>query len=275
MRRVAGLLLISAALWSAGATAASGSVEMRLRALESRLPDADRLAALEKAVNSQGAGVLAAEMEQLKAEIRELRGQIEQLAHQVQKQQEGQRQLYGDLDRRLQALEARAAAPVVLPPAPPASAPAAAGEAAAAGPADAPAPPPASPLAATEQSEYLAAFELLQQGRTVEAIPALQAFLAKYPNGAYTANALYWLAEAHYVSKNYPQALAEFQKLVDQHPGSNKFSGALLKIGYIHYEMRNYTEARAVLERVKSSFPGSNVGALATERLERMRKEGV
>jgi tol-pal system protein YbgF len=263
MRRAIGILLLGAALWPLALPAASGSVEMRLRALESRLPDADRLAALEKSLSSQGAGVLAGELEQLKAEVRELRGLIEQLGHQIQKQQEGQRQLYNDLDRRLQALEARAVtSPSVTP--------------SAATDADSMTTPVPAPAAAgQEQAEYLAAFELLQQGKTAQAVAALQAFLERYPSGGYTANARYWLGEAHYVSKNYPQALAEFQKLLDQHPNSNKLSGALLKIGYIHYETRNFAEARAVLERVKTGYPNTNVGTLAAERLERMRKEGV
>jgi tol-pal system protein YbgF len=255
MRPAIGFLLLSAALWPLCLPAATGSVEMRLRALESRLPDADRLAALEKSLNSQGAGVLAGELEQLKAEVRELRGLIEQLTHQLQKQQAGQHQLYNDLDRRLQALEAKATmVPSVSSPVPEAGGTT---------------PPGAPPAAAgQEQAEYLASFELLQQGKTAEA------FLERYPNGGYAANARYWLGEAHYVSKNYPQALAEFQKLLEQHPDSSKLSGALLKIGYIHYETRNFTEARAVLERVKAGYPNTQVGTLAAERLERMRKEG-
>jgi tol-pal system protein YbgF len=271
MNRGARLLTIALLLWAGVLQAASGSVEMRLRALESRLPDADRMAALEKAVNSQGSAVLAGEVEQLKTEIRELRGQIEQLTHQIQKQQQNQGLLYGDLDKRLQALEAKAAA---MPPATQPQAGAGATAAAATGDvAGLAGPGPAS--SGQEQSEYLAAFELLQQGKTNEAVVAFQGFLAKYPQGAYAGNALYWLGEAHYVNKNYTESMADFQKLVERYPDSQKLSGALLKIGYIHYETRNYAEARAVLEKVKNGYPDSNVGALAAERLERMRKEGV
>lgn len=270
MRCSAGVLAAAMLVSTAVAQAASGSVEMRLRALESRLPDADRLAALEKSLSNQGAGVLADEVEQLKTEIRELRGQIEDLTHQIQKQQQGQRQLYGDLDKRLQALEARASAtPAVSAPA---TADPVLGDAAPAADvanADSPA------AAGQEHADYLVAFELLQQGRTAEAIPAFEAFLAKYPQGRYTGNAIYWLGEANYVGKNYPQALAEFQKLAQHYPDSPKLSGALLKIGYIHYETRNFAEARAVLEKVKGDFPNTQVSTLAAERLERMRKEGV
>jgi len=253
-------------MWAAGVQAASGSVELRLRALESRLPDADRLAAIEKSLGSQGAGVLAGEVEQLKTELRELRGQIEQLTHQIQKQQQSQQRLYGDLDKRLQVLEARVATPAASQT--PSTTDAVTGTGL----------PVTSSVLATaghEQSEYLAAFELLQQGKTTEAISGFEGFLGKYPKGSYASNAVYWLGEAHYLSKNYPQAMAEFRKLVEQYPESQKLSGALLKMGYIHYENRNYPEARAMLEKVKGGYPNTQVSTLAAERLERMRKEGI
>ncbi len=264
MRYYAGLLTVVVLAWTAVTQAASGSVEMRLRALESRLPDADRMAAIEKSMGSQGAGVLAGDVDQLKAELRELRGQIEQLTHQIQKQQQSQQRLYGDLDQRLQALEARATTTVTSPTV-------STGETSA----GSVLPGGGAPAAVQEQSEYLAAFELLQQGKTTEAIPAFEAFLRRYPAGSYASNAKYWMGEGHYLNKNYPQAMAEFQKLVEQHPESPKLSGALLKMGYIHYENRNYSEARALLEKVKGSYPNTNVSTLAAERLERMRKEGV
>lgn len=244
-------------LLAASASAATGSVEMRLRALESRIPDADRLAAIEKSVGSQGAGVMAGEVDQLKIEVRELRGQIEQLTHELQKQQQSQRQLYNDIDRRLQGMEARATPATATAETP------AAGEV----------PSPTS--AGDERTDYLAAFDALQQGKTGEAVTAFQRFLDRYPSSSYASNAIYWLGEAHYVSKDYPRAIAEFQKLIAQHPESPKVSGALLKLGYIHYETRNFTQAREVLENVKSRYPDSKVSTLASERLERMRKEGV
>jgi tol-pal system protein YbgF len=253
-------------LWACALPAASNSVEMRLRALESRLPDADRLAALEQSLNGQNAAVLSTEVEQLKAEVRELRGQIEQLTHQIQKLQQGQGMLYEDLDKRLQKLEARAVnLPAISPPA-----------ADAADDAMLPAQPPAGPASPEqEKADYLAAFELLQQGKTREAVSAFQGFLDRYPRGAYVANALYWLGEAHYVNKDYPQSLAAFKRLAADHPGSAKLPGAQLNIGYIHYETRNFAEARSMLEKVKDNYPDTSTSALAAERLERMRKEGV
>lgn len=125
-----------------------------------------------------------------------------------------------------------------------------------------------------EQDEYLKAFELLKQGSYDESITAFQGFLQNFPDGAYADNARYWLAETHYVKKDYPTALTHFEKLIAEHPNSSKLPGALLKIGYIQYETGRYTEARLALERVRNEFSGSNVADLATQRLERMDREG-
>lgn len=261
-----GVILLGAAIYlvSLAGQAATGSVEMRLRALESRLPDADRLAAIERNLGTQGAGMLATELEQLKGEVSELRGMIEQLTHELKKQQQGQQQLYGDIDRRLQSLEARlgagaGAAPATNEPGPAADA----------------AEPAGVATAGNEQAEYLAAFDLLQGGKTQDAITAFQRFLENHPDGSYATNATYWLGEAYYVNKNFPEATGEFEKLLAQHPDSPKASGALLKLGYIHYDTRSYARARQLLEEVKQRYPNSNVATLAAERLERMRKEGV
>lgn len=269
MNRLSSYLPVLALLWACTLQAASGSVEMRLRALESRLPDADRMAELEKSLSSQGASLLAQDVAELKAEVRELRGLIEQLTHQVDKMQQGQGMLYEDLDKRLQALEARAASPVpssLMPATPDTALPPEGGAVQ-----DFPGPVNAE----NEQAEYLAAFELLQQGKTAEAVASFQGFLDRYPRGAYAGNALYWLGEAHYVNKNYQESLVAFGRLVQAHPDSQKIPGARLKIGFIHYETRNFGEARTVLEQVQSDYPETNVSTLAAERLEQMRKEGV
>lgn len=268
------LVVVAAAGVSLSAAAQSkASVEMRLRALESRLPDADRMAALEKSLGSQGTGLLANDLEQLRTEVRELRGLIEQLAHEVRQQQSSQQKLYGDLDRRLQALESRPSAQLgdssTLASAVAVST--ATSSTIGAGRLDV----PAGGGGGQEQTEYLAAFELLQQGRTADSISAFTAFLSRYPGSSYAANAYYWLGEAHYVSKAYEQSLAAFQTLAAQYPDSAKISGAQLKIGYIHYETRSFAQARAMLEKVRDSYPNTSVSTLASERLERMRKEGV
>ena len=68
-----------------------------------------------------------------------------------------------------------------------------------------------SPGAGVEdKASYQAAFNLLKDGQYDRAIAAFQKFLAAYPDSPLADNAQYWLGEALYVNKTYPEALAAF-----------------------------------------------------------------
>lgn len=135
-------------------------------------------------------------------------------------------------------------------------------------------PPPAAIDPAREKDEYQTAFKILMQREYTQAAQALDAFLDRYPASRYADNAQYWLAEAHYASREFPAALAEFQKVAADHPNSPKVPDALLKSGYIHYEMQQWAEANRMLDQVVRDHPGSTAARLARQRLDRMRREG-
>ena len=256
------------------AEAREGNLELRIQALESRMPDADGLASLERRLerleaggttagnSNAGAAQIVNELEETQRELREMRGQLEKMRYELDQLKESQKKLYLDVDNRITALEKR---PVAAAPAGTAE-----GGTVAAGGDEAPAPP-----SKEEQQAYLDAFDLLKQGRYDDSIKAYEAFLEKYPKGEYADNAQYWLGEANYVNRNYDAAMTEFQRLVERYPKSDKVPGALLKVGYIHYERKDYTRARAVLQGLTQNFPNASAAGLAFERLERMDREGV
>lgn len=132
--------------------------------------------------------------------------------------------------------------------------------------------PPADP--AKEQEAYKDAFNLLKVGKYDEAIVAYANFLAMYPGGSYASNAQYWLGEANYVRRQFPQALTEFRKVENNYPESRKLPDAMLKIGYIHYELKDYDQARRALSELTQKFPGTTPARLAENRLQRMKLEG-
>ncbi len=125
-----------------------------------------------------------------------------------------------------------------------------------------------------EQEAYIKAVELLKQRRFEEASVALTDFLARYPNSANADKAHFWLAETHYVNRNIPAALAEFQGVLKDYPKSSKVPGALLKIGYIQDDAKDPKAARVTLEEVVRRFPQSGEARLAQTRLDQMRKDG-
>lgn len=140
------------------------------------------------------------------------------------------------------------------------------------------APPPVAeqtpPPSSGEQEAYIKAVEPLKQRRFEEASVALTDFLARYPDSANADKAHFWLAETHYVNRNIPAALAEFQGVLKDYPKSSKVPGALLKIGYIQDDAKDPKAARITLEEVVRRFPQSGEARLAQSRLDQMRKEG-
>jgi tol-pal system protein YbgF len=196
---------------------------------------------------------LQRQLEALQADVRRLRGEVEDAQHEASASREQQRNLYGDLDRRLTALDARigAAAAPVAPVAPGAAATA----------------------AGSDKDAYQAALERLKGKDYPGAEKALNDFIGAYPQSPLVENAQYWLGETYYVEKRYDDAVSAFQLVILDHPDSRKVPDAMLKIGYSQYELKRFHEAREVLARVTHKFPDSSAATEAGERLKRMDAE--
>ena len=251
----------------------------------------ERLKRIERLLESEGLVRLFEEVESLGAEIRGLRGQLEMQAHTIDQIKERQRELYLDVDQRLQRIESGAPLQAAGAQQPAAAAPDAAAAATSTPSASAPAtqqsPAQPSATAATEpaataaapagvdpfaeQQAYQSAFDLLKSGRYEDAATALRQFIATYPAGSYADNAQYWLGETHYITRRFDLALQEFQRLVSEYPGSQKLAGALLKIGYTHDELGNKAQAERILSDLVERYPQSAAAGLARKRLLSIR----
>lgn len=151
-------------------------------------------------------------------------------------------------------------------------APAAAGTAAAAATGTAIAALPAGSdtgeaIGNSEQGDYDRAFWLLKQARYEEAITAFRSYRAAWPRGRNADNAQYWLGEGYHATRNYGQALIEYERLVTEFPGSQKITHALLKSGYCLQELGRADEARVRLRDLVARYPGTTAARLAEERL--------
>jgi len=212
-----------------------------------------RLLRIERVLANQSLLDLSQRIDAANAEVRTLRGQLDELQHSLDQVQDQQRQMYGDVDRRLAALESGAVTGGSL------------GHGSAGG-----LPIPQG----DDRANYQAAFDLLKDGKYQEAINAFTQFLRVFPNSALADNAQYWLGEAHYVTRQYAAALRHFQTVLDQYPDSRKVPDALLKVGYYNYELKNYEAARAALSQVVSRFGDTTAARLAAQRLTKMESEG-
>lgn len=125
-----------------------------------------------------------------------------------------------------------------------------------------------------EQAAYNRAFRALRETRYADAAEGFNAFLEEYPDSSYAPNALYWLGETYYVTRDFETALEIFDELLEDYPGSSKEGDALLKIGFSYYELEQFNEARAALEQVRSEHAGTTLARLAESRLRDMRLSG-
>lgn len=227
-------------------------VFLKLTDLESRL------IRMERVIDNQSLIEMATRIDRLQSEIQGVRGDTETLIFQTGNAAERERDLYVDIDGRVQELELtvsqlQIAISEFL--------------------ADEEKPAPVILLPGSDQDAYRAAYSLLLESRYDEAASALEQFLAVFPSSPLADNAQYWLGETLYVRRQYLAALPAFQEVVDEYPGSSKLPDALLKIGYCHYELQQWNAAQETLQRVVREFSSTTAGRMAKQRLERLMQE--
>jgi tol-pal system protein YbgF len=250
------LLLVAAAIVFGGCALTPPSedpVLIKLTELERRLQSIERVVQNQSLVN------LTQQVSAVERRGDDMQGRVEQLEHNSETTTDRQRQLYVDLDTRIQELETaireRNSVNVMdggtLPP----------GQL----------PMPGG----SDRDNYQAAFELLKEQRYEPAASAFEQFLVAFPESELADNAQYWLAESHYVTQQFEQALSEFEIVIETFPSSRKVPDALLKMGYCNYELQRWDAARGSLARVQTDYPETTAARLAQQRLQRMGEEGV
>lgn len=217
----------------------------------------ERLSKVEQVVNGQTLVDIVFRLQELQKEVTQVRGQMEELSHNINGVKQRERDLYQDVDKRLQVLEqALSGGGGQLSVAPTANSPGGGGG------------------AANAQAAYQDAFNLLKTGKHDQALAAFKHYLALYPKSEFAHNAQYWLGEINFVNRNYKEAIQEFQKVVSQYPESAKIPDALLKQGYSYYEIKEWDNAKRVLQEIKNRYQQSTAANLADKRLQKMAKEG-
>lgn len=230
---------------------------------------------------------LVSRTEQLQSEIQQLRGMLEEQSQTISDLQRKQKNMYLDLDNRIQA--AGASAPQAVPgatPSTPVAAPAqAVGQSAQATPVAVPAQmnqpattqtnvtsAPVSTVtpSGNEKDRYQQAYEALRGGQNAMAVKLFESFLLEFSGGQFADNAQYWLAEAYKVNREIDRSKAAFIKVITQYPQSAKVPDALLKLGYIEFELQNIPKSREYLTQVVNAFPGTPAANLAGKKLATM-----
>lgn len=224
----------------------------------------DRVGRLERILDNADLMELFNRLQALEAQVRELRGENEALRHELERLGTRQRDLYLDVDGRLQALEqagggaGEGSGPPAIRPLPQ--------------PGDGNTPPAQGD--GQDEAAYQEAFDRLRAGEYRKAIAAFSAFLETHPDSPLAANAQYWLGEGYYVTGDFERALEAFAAVPETYPQSNKVPDARLKQGYSLYELERWSAAREVLEAVREDYPDTTVARLAEQRLQMLGERG-
>jgi tol-pal system protein YbgF len=222
-----------------------------------KLNDMDeRLGHVERVVNNQSLVALSQRIDALEAQLRGLRGDVEELQNSSESVRKQQRDLYGDLDKRVAALEAalKGGAGVGAGGANTAAGSGGLGAAA----------------AVSDQAAYAAAFDRLKTGDYPGTIRQFQDFLKNYPNSSLADNAEYWLGKSYYVTHDYDSAAAAFRAVGEKWPQSRKLPDAMLDLGLMQIEQKHLADGRATLSQLVQRFPGTDAARIASDRLQKL-----
>ncbi|MEO8306804.1 MAG: tol-pal system protein YbgF [Pseudomonadota bacterium] len=229
-------------LASASAGAANPNTA-RIDELEARMDRVDRV------VSNQSLTEMSQRLDALQAEMRTQQGRIEELQNENEQLKRQQRDLYADLEKRLQA--------------------------ASAGPTAAAAETGVTPRVgaapdAGEQAQYQRAMDALKARDYAAATEGFRSLAATFPQGEMADNTQYWLGESYYVTQEYDHAAAAFQHVLSGWPNSRKVPDAMLKLGYTQIEQKKIGPARTTLQQVVDKFPGTDAAKLAADRLAKL-----
>ncbi|NOX43484.1 MAG: tol-pal system protein YbgF [Gammaproteobacteria bacterium] len=255
-----------------GASSSSNNTTGKPASLEGRLSRIERL------LENQTLVDLTLRMESMQQEIQRMFGELEVITHDINGLKRRQRELYLDNDRRFQKLESNDAgrsssssgtgsggSPVTGLGSPSVGA--------SAGSSNGTENETSTELsdAQVHKAAYLAAFNLLREGKYDLAKIQFAGFISKYPNSEDANKAQYWLGEVNYVRRNFDVAITEFDKVLANYPDSSKYADALLKIGLSQYELQKWDLATNAFKKIIERYPDTSEARLADKRLQKIK----
>ena len=205
--------------------------------------------------------------EQMTRELAELRGQIEVLTNSVNDLEKRQKDLYLDLDNRLQALEAAkgkkvSAAPINSDAGKPSA------DAKPDAKADAKADKPVDDASAALKS-YEHALSLFKAGKFKESAAAFDKFVKTYPDNDKSPDAQFWLGNSYDMLGDCKQVISSQQKLVAKWPKNSRAPDALGKVANCQADLGHKAESQKTLKELVTKYPDSKAAGAAKQQLKK------
>ncbi len=209
-----------------------------------------RVATLERTINARmnAQQNIQTQLDEMQLEVNELRGAVELHTHKLEQILQRQRELYLEIDRRMEAVMAQPT-PVQLPE-----------------------PAPVDEGISEREAYDTAVNLILKDKRYDDAIPAFEQFLQDYPQSNFTSNAHYWLGQLLFNKRDWAAAEQHFDRVVRFYPDSSKRADSLLKLGVIAEKKSNIARATQLFEQVIAEYPNASEKRLAESRLRNLNK---
>jgi len=222
---------------------------------------AQRITVLERIVKSRTEMQhrLQSQLDNMQSEVDQLRGAVEVNTNELEKVLERQRELYLEIDKRVEAIKQYG---VVAAPSGGGVSPSVSQT------------PSTTALPSPQEGEdeaYDSAVNLILKSREYDkAIPAFQSFIDRFPTSEYAPNAHYWLGQLLFNKQRWDEASEQFNIVSNRFPTSAKRADALLKLGVIAERTGEHTVARNLFQQVIDEYPNSSAKRLAESRLNNL-----
>lgn len=213
-----------------------------------------RLSALERTISARmnAQQTIQTQLDEMQLEVNELRGAVELHTHKLEQILQRQRELYLEIDKRMEAVLAM---PQSLPQEVPTE------------------QAPVANNSLSENDAYDKAVNLiLKEKRYDDAIPEFQQFLKDFPQSSYAPNAHYWLGQLLFNKRDWANAEQHFDQVVRFYPDSSKRADSMLKLGVIAQKKSNIARATQLFEQVISEYPNASEKRLAENRLRNLQQ---
>ncbi|NVK11031.1 MAG: tol-pal system protein YbgF [Gammaproteobacteria bacterium] len=116
------------------------------------------------------------------------------------------------------------------------------------------------------KAEYDRAREQLMSRNFDQAVEQFNQFVVQYPSSRYAANAYYWLGEIAIQRNDLQQARQQFTSVINFFPNHHKTQDAKYKLGVIYYQLGQAEQSRSYFEEAASGT--GNTARLARAKLD-------
>lgn len=123
----------------------------------------------------------------------------------------------------------------------------------------------------TPQALYNKSYRAVRDGKNDAAIRGFRQFLRLFPKNQLAPHSQYWLGEAYYALRQYPEALDEFLNLITRYPKSRKAPDAYYKRGLTYIRRKFPLNATLEFENLIRKFPAHPLSKKARIHLQNLK----